>query len=146
MKPKGVFKLAALACFTGLILSGCCRSMNCDCNFPSVGVFYESDSLSCPTYFGDQIVVTAYNQATNEVVAEPSAFYSYECAIDIYYRPSIYWVITSDTLQFADTLRVRDINLYDPENKCCDCGPQIANITLELGDEVSSGNTIVRKF
>ncbi|WP_417600557.1 hypothetical protein [Owenweeksia hongkongensis] len=111
-----------------------------------MGVFYESDSLSCPTYFGDQIVVTAYNQATNEVVAEPSAFYSYECAIDIYYRPSIYWVITSDTLQFADTLRVRDINLYDPENKCCDCGPQIANITLELGDEVSSGNTIVRKF
>ena len=146
MKTKGVLNRAMVAGVIGLILTSCCRSTNCDCNFPSVGVFYESDSLSCPTYFSDQIVVSAFNQATNEVVAEPSAFYSYECAIDIYYQPNTYWVITSDSLKLADTLRVKEVSMYDPENKCCDCGPQIANITLELNGQVSAGNSIVRKY
>ncbi len=146
MKPKGVFKLAAIACFAGVILSGCCRSMNCDCNFPSVGVFYESDSLFCPDSFSEWVTVRGFNQATNEELEAPLNFFFDGCAIDLSYRTNNYWVISSDSLKFSDTLRVKEVSMYYPGNKCCDCGPQIANITLEINGEVSSGNTIVRKF
>ncbi len=146
MKTKGVLHRVMIAGVVGLILTGCCRSTNCDCNFPSVGVFYESDSLSCPIDFPNLVTVMELNQATNENLGEPLNYFFDNCAIDISFKSNRYWVISSDSLGIADTLRITDLSMYNPENKCCDCGPQIANITLEIDGQVSPGNTIVRKY
>lgn len=142
MKPISFLKAGLLCLAAAALVTGCCRSMNCDCVFPSIGVFYESDTLPCPNDFR----VTIFNQATNENLGEPLNLYTDGCVQDFSFESNRYWVISSDSLDISDTLRIVDIAFFDPKNKCCDCGPQISDIEIDLNGERSAGNAPVRKY
>lgn len=139
---KGIIVVAASL----LVFAGCCRGINCDC-IPGdvIYVHYESDSLGCPPGFSDLVSVGSYSQ-NNNALQDAHYYYNGECEINLTYVPGVYWVISSDSLQIADTLIAKDVTMRNSDDGCCDCGPRIANITLELNGEVSAGNSVVRKF
>lgn len=147
MNLSSVFTKTILATLCLFLLSGCCRYINCDCApGPTVGVYYESDSVSCPADFASLISATRYNESTNQIVAEADYHYFHSCSISFSYVADSYWVITSDSLGINDTLRIKEASFFQSKDNCCRCGPQFSNVELDVNGQVSSGNTIVRKF
>ncbi len=147
MKTALSFRIGFITLAAVALLSGCCRYINCDCEpSPSIGVAYESDSLACPLNFFELVTVTAFDQATNDSIGQPRNLFGDECQLSYGYDANRYWVISSDSLNISDTLRVLDVSFFNSDDDCCDCGPQISNIQIDINGERSAGNAPVRKF
>ncbi len=142
MKTASSLKIGFSTLVGVALLSGCCRSTNCDCVFPSVGIFYESDTLTCPNDFQ----VMAFDQANNQNMGEAINLLRDDCSLEFSYEANRYWVISSDSLNISDTVRITDISFFENDDDCCDCGPQISGIELDINGQRSAGNAPVRKF
>lgn len=145
MKSNVVWMRSLVVTFGLVVLSACCRYTHCDCIPPTVAVQYESDSLSCEG-FGSLITLRAYNTADGEEITEPIGFENLQCIVEIPYARNRFWVISSDSLNFSDTIAVKNISLYTSSNDCCDCGNQISSIELSVNGESLLNQNAVIKF
>lgn len=127
-----------------LVLSGCCKS-ECDCSQDAMRIKYQSPSKPCPSDFDSVVHVKGFNKEGDTIYIDSSQFQS-DCIINLSLSQDYTWIISSDSLKIADTVKVIDVTMKESQDKCCDCGPYVTDIRIRVNDTIFEETGFTRQY
>lgn len=127
-----------------MFLSSCeCRSV-CSCLPVNFYIEYHTNDNSCND-IAKFISVDAYDKFSNELLIEELHGYIEGCTVSIAIDANNYWVITADTLNITDTLKIENFEYRVSTDPCCSCR-YIESILFSVNDESYSEAEITRLY
>lgn len=128
-----------------LIASSCCKSV-CDCSQDELRIEYQSQSKPCPSNFDSLMTVIGFNNLGDTINFNQHPNSWPDCIVELFYSKDYTWLIQSDSLGISDTVKVIDFTTKESDDKCCDCGPYVTNIQVQVNDTLYRDTYFIRKY
>lgn len=138
--------IIALSFMTLVVSCGKNCDYECDCVEPAVHLKYTNDSIPCLD-FQNLVQVVTYSEADDQVI-DYASVNTWGCILALPLAGSgQYWVITSDSLNIADTVRVNDVIFEEVGgNECCECPQPVGDVEVMLNGTMYTGDTVVVEY